>query len=500
MLTTPQPAPRRLSVRTMIAFGLGQGGESLRTLGASTFLLFYYQQIIGLSGSLTALALSLSLIVDALIDPVVGALSDRTHTRWGRRHPFMIAGMLPLGVLFYATFNPPELSQAGYFGWLLATVVLTRISMSVYSVPYTALAAELAQDYTQRSTLFGYAIFFGTLATMLAPAVAMRVFFPTTPEYNPGLLDPAGYHGFALAFAIAMVVMTGASIVGTWRQIPYLSKVPSRHAFSLKRAAIDLKEAFRNHSFRVLFFGFLLASLMAATEGVFLPFMGPHFWGLTTEQISIFALTSLGGLVVSMPLMPIATRRFDKKNTLVASCLISLTAWHIPILLRLIDPPWFPANGSPWIMPILLASNFFVAAVSPLIFASLASMFADITDEHELEIGERREGTIFAARSLALQLIFSAGITMGGVVLDLIHFPSGARTGTVPADVLRNLGLVMLGAAALNGCGVMLYMRYRLDRKRHAEVLVELASRRASAAGSASAGTTEIAPTISAAG
>jgi glycoside/pentoside/hexuronide:cation symporter, GPH family len=498
MLTPPQAAPRRLSIPTMIAFGMGQGGESLRTLGASTFLLFYYQQIIGLSGSLTGLALSLALIVDALVDPIVGALSDRTHTRWGRRHPFMIAGTLPLGVLFYATFNPPELSQAGYFGWLLATVVLARIAMSVYAVPYTALAAELAKDYTQRSTLFGYSIFFGTLATMMGPAIAMRVFFPTTPEYNPGLLNPAGYHGFALAFAIAMVVMTGLSIVGTWREIPHLSKVPSRHVFSVKRAAIDLIEAFRNHSFRVLFFGFLLASLMAATEGVFLPFLGPHFWGLTTEQISVFSLSALAGLLVSMPLVPVATRRFDKKNTLVASCLLSLTAWHIPILLRLIDPPWFPANGSPFIMPLLLVSNFFVSALAPMIFASLASMFADITDEHELEIGERREGTIFAARSLALQLIFSAGIIMGGVILDLIHFPSGARTGTVPADVLRNLGLVMLGAAALNGCGVLLYTRYRLSRERHAEVLAELAVRRAAAAASSPA-TAEIAASSSAA-
>jgi len=150
-------------------------------------------------------------------------------------------------------------------------------------------------------------------------------------------------------------------------------------------------------------------------------------------------------------------------------------------------------------MPMLLCGSFIMSALSPLIFATLGSMFADITDEHELEIGERREGTIFAARSLALQLIFSAGMIIGGLLLDLIHFPAGARTGTVPAGVLHNLGLVMLGAAALNGCGVLLYMRYRLDRKRHAEVLAELAVRRAAAAAAAAPATPEIAASISAA-
>jgi glycoside/pentoside/hexuronide:cation symporter, GPH family len=474
-----QVAPRRLKLPTIIAFGMGQGGETLRSVGSATFLLFYYQQIVGLSGTLTGIALSLSLIVDALIDPIVGALSDRTRTRWGRRHPFMLVGMLPVGLLFYATFAPPQLSQLGYFFWLLTTVLLGRIALSIYYVPYTALGAELTPDYTQRSTLFGFTTFFGTLAVTLGPGIAMRVYFPTTERYSPGLLNPAGYQGFAIAFAIAMVVMIGISIAATWREIPHLSQRPNRQTFSVVRAFTDLGEAFRNRSFRSLFLGYLLGTLMMTTESVFTPFMGPHFWGLTTEQISVFSATSLAGLVCAMPLVPLITRWYDKKATLVGSCILSLTAWHIPIALRLFAPAWFPVNGAPALMPILLVSSFFISLMAPLIFASLASMFADIADEHELHTGERREGTIFAARSMALQLIQSVGLVLGGLLLDLIQFPKGARAGSVPSDVLYNLGLIPIGAAILNGCGVLFYLRYRLDRGRHATILTELARRRA---------------------
>jgi Na+/melibiose symporter-like transporter len=465
----------------MIAYGLGQGGESLRNLAAASFLLFYYQQVIGVPAGLTALVLSLSLVVDALIDPLVGAWSDRVKTRWGRRHPFMIAGMLPLGLLFYLTFSPPQLSQNGYLLWLLGTVVLTRIALSIYHVPYTALGAEMSRDYMQRSTLFSISVFFGALATMIGPGIALRAFFPTTEQYNPGLLNPDGYRWFAIWFSVAMMAMTGISVIGTWREIPHLSTTPSQHAFSLRRALGDFREAFRNRSFRVLFFGFLLATLMSATEGVLMPFMGPHFWGLTTEQMSLYALSSLAALLISLPLVPVATRRFDKKRVLIASCLISLLAWHAPILMRILGVPWFPANGSPLLMPTLLAISFVAAAMAPMIFATISSMFADITDEHELEVGERREGTIFAARSLVIQLIYSAGVTIGGFLLDMIKFPKAARSGSVPADVLHNLGLIWVIAGLFSVVGVLLYSRYRLDRARHAEIVAELAAKRAAA-------------------
>ena len=96
----------------MAAFGVGQAAEGIKGTAFNTFLLFYYQQILGVSGLYTGLALAIALTFDAITDPVAGSLSDKVRTRWGRRHPFLLLSALPLGFAFFALFNPPgSLSQ-----------------------------------------------------------------------------------------------------------------------------------------------------------------------------------------------------------------------------------------------------------------------------------------------------------------------------------------------------------------------------------------------------
>jgi GPH family glycoside/pentoside/hexuronide:cation symporter len=107
-------------------------------------------------------------------------------------------------------------------------------------------------------------------------------------------------------------------------------------------------------------------------------------------------------------------------------------------------------------------------------------MFADIVDEHELDTGHRREGIVFAARAFLVKAISSVGIMLGGWVIDLIAFPRGAHAGTVPEDVLWNLGLFQAPLPSIFVfIGVIFYGGYRLDRHRHAEIAAALALRRA---------------------
>lgn len=462
----------------MLAYGVGQLGESLRTVGYTTFLLFYYNQVLGLSGALTSLALGISLVIDAISDPLIGAWSDRISTKFGRRHPFMIAGMLPLGLLFYATFNPPILDESGYFAWLLVCAILTRLSVSLYHVPHLALGAEIARDYGQRTTLYAINTAFLFLAMYGAQAIALRLFFPTTPEFTPGLLNPNAYQPFALWFALAMVVAIGISIVGTLPQIRRLPTPARRAGFSPRRALSDFVEAFRNPSFRALFFGMMLTMTTLAAESVLKPYMDLHFWGLTTEQMSYRPLAVLAGVMIALPLAPLFTRYFDKKFTLIAAGAVSVVAIHFLILVRVIDPTTLPPNGSSSLLSLLLIQDFVMGWSSTLTYGAIYSMVADISDEHQLEVGERREGILFASRAFTQQLVQSIGIASAGVLLDFIAFPRGATAGTVDEPTLMRLGLIPLGAAIIYVAGLFCYGRYRIHRERHASILLELEQRR----------------------
>ena len=143
-----------LSWRVRFMFAVGQIPEGVQSTSFGFFLLFFYNQVLGLSGFFASLAIVVALLVDAVSDPVIGSWSDGFRHRWGRRHPFMYAAAAPFAICFYFLFAPPTgLSETEVFVWLVVFSVLTRTTQSVYSIPHTSLTAELSTDYQERTLL-----------------------------------------------------------------------------------------------------------------------------------------------------------------------------------------------------------------------------------------------------------------------------------------------------------------------------------------------------------
>ncbi len=471
---------RRLSLPTMVSFGIGQAAEGFKNQAFNVFLLFYYQQVVGIPGSLAGLALAIALIFDAISDPAAGVISDRFNSRWGRRHPFMFVSAFPLVLTFVALFNPPDgLSQWFSFLWLTSFAVLVRGSLTFFYVPHLSLGADMARDYHQRSTLFALSSVFAITAMAIVSFVGYRYFFPTTELFSPGTLNPEAYRGFSIFFAAAMFLVIMLCCLGTASEIPHLRKSNSVRPFTAQNITGDFVAVFKNSSFRLIFFGMLLTTFTIAIEAVFNPFMGVHFWGLPTETLAFVSLGTLVGLWIGLPLAPIITRKFDKKKALVIPAVFVMVNANAALVLRLLDVDWFPDNESPWIFWIYFSRYLLQAICLPVILASFNSMFADIADEVELETGERHEGVIFSARSFANKTSGALGAIVGGVALDLIQFPSGAVAGTVDPDVIWWLGVIEGPATTLlSFCGILFYLRYRIDGKRHREIVEEIAAMR----------------------
>ena len=185
-------------------YGLGQLAEGVKNTAFSFFLVFYFNQVLGLSGTLAGTAIFIALVFDAVSDPVAGSLSDRLRSRWGRRHPFMYASAAPLAVTFCLLFNPPPgLGQWGLFGWLLCFAILVRASMTLYHVPHLALGAELTDDYSERTTVVAFRSFFSMIGAFATPVVGMGLFLRSTEQFENGQLNPAGYESLAIFFAIS---------------------------------------------------------------------------------------------------------------------------------------------------------------------------------------------------------------------------------------------------------------------------------------------------------
>ena len=468
---------------TMLAYGFGQVAESIKNQGFNVFLLFYYNQVLQVSATGSAIALAIALIFDAVTDPVAGSLSDKLHSRWGRRHPFILFSAVPLAVSFYLLFNPPVgLSELTYVIWLAVFAILVRGSLTFYHVPHLALGAEMARDYDQRSTMYALSTFFGFLGAVVFIPISYRVFFPTTEAFNPGLLNQDAYSSWAIFAGATMIFAVLVCVIGTRHEIPRLRRAQniSVDRFSMFRMLGEVKEVFKNHSFFVLFFGMVLSVFILSVEAVFNPFMGFHFWGMTTEQLAYIPIGMSVGLVFSVILVPILTRRFDKKPTLIGCAALTIVNINTPIVLTLFDVSWFPEPGSTGLLLVLIISSGITTLLAPIVFATLNSMFGDIADEHELDVGERREGVIFAARSFANKASASIGLVAGGILLDFIAFPRGALMGSVPAEIVWQLGFIAGPATSVFTLGgLALYVRYRIDRKRHAAIMQSLRARSA---------------------
>ncbi len=182
-----------------ILYGCGQIPYTIKTILFGVFTLYFYTTVLGLPGSLVGIASGIGLVWDAVIDPVIGAFSDTTQSRFGKRHGFMLAGAAGMGVSFWAYFSPPAgLSLPSLFTWLLITSLLVRTTTSLFAIPYYALGAELSSDYHERTSITGVRSIFALLGTLATATLSFVLFFPeTAPGVDPKL-NVNGYHAMGM--------------------------------------------------------------------------------------------------------------------------------------------------------------------------------------------------------------------------------------------------------------------------------------------------------------
>ena len=242
----------------------------------------------------------------------------------------------------------------------------------------------------------------------------------------------------------------------------------------------DIRDVFCDRDFFVIFAGFMLWYLFGYIESVGSPFMNLHFWGLQTEELAYLGVTTLVGVPFAFVLIPWVTRTLDKRNTTIRSSLAVLVLPNVPICLRLLDVSWYPDNDSPWVLYIILVVSLINAITGTIAAVTYSSIYADLTDAHEYRTHRKREGTIFAARSFSGKAARAMGLMIGGTILDLIAFPRNAPLGSVPDDVIWNLGLFVGPATTVfSAAGIALFLFYRLDKARHAAITKALQARRA---------------------
>jgi Na+/melibiose symporter-like transporter len=473
---SPNVRKRKVPLRTKLAYSAGTLNEGVVS-AAGIATLIYYNQVLGVSPSLCGIAFTIASVVDAISDPLMGAISDRVNTRWGRRHPAMLASALPWTVSFYFLYQPMKgLSETGTFIWLTVFLVLVRLSYTIFAVPHNALGAELTDDYHERTSVYGYKVVVWSAASVILGMVVWWVVFPSTEGYDNGLLNEARYPLLAVSGAIVIFVATVSTTFFTRDQIPYLHDTSSNRP-KFKAYLRNVVGLFVNSSYVAVCVAWLTLATALGILMVTVNYAYLYAYGLSTEQMSVLTFLKLPGILIALPLATYLTRVLDKKFSFMVTAMFAATIITAPHVFMMAGV--FPASDSALYLWAIFAPLFIGYMTLPVMNIVVESQLVDICDLQEYNTGTRDEAVIFAIRTFAMKSTIGLGTLIGGFGLAFIDFPENAVAGELESGVVNGL-LFMSGPLyfVFMALGVAFMWMYRIDKKRHTEILAVLEERR----------------------
>ncbi len=466
------PASPAVPLKTKLFYGLGMTAYGVKDNGFSTFLLLFYNQVVGMDPRLVSSALALALIIDAFADPVIGYLSDRTYTRWGRRLPWLYAAPIPLAIVWALLWMPPAgMSDTATFFYLLTLGILVRTLLSCCEVPSVSLVPELTTDYDERTVVMRFRYLFSWAGGLLMLSLAYSVFLKGAN--GTGQLNPTGYWHYGLFGAVLMAAAVLISARGMHSRIagwPRDKPDPG----SISSAFTEIRETLSHRAFLILIAAAAFLLTTTQTTFVIANYLYLYVWRFSQEAFSAYPFLLFGSVVTAFLVTPAVAKRFGKREASVWFGLASTTFWIIPFAVKMLG--FWPASGA---IPVLFVFFFMANVCGVITITVVSSMIADIVEASEIETGRRNEGIFYAGWFFVQKCATGMGILITGLILSLVNFPQKAVPGQVPQSVLDNFSLaycalLVVGAVA----AAAIFWRFPISRADHEERVRALAAQR----------------------
>lgn len=451
-MTAPQD---RLSTRTKLLYGAGDLGFSLTDTTIGVLFIMFLTDVVGLDPLLAAVAAFLGRSWDWVNDPLIGHLSDRTRSRWGRRRPFLLFGWLPFALAFAVMWwRPPFESQYALMAYYAVSYFVFETAATFVYMPYFALTPELTPDYDERTTLTSYRMAFSILGGLLAFTLPLAVIGTMNPE-NASRVALVGML-FGLISGLPLLL----TFWGTRERPEYMAQAQPALRDSLRAAK-------RNRPF-IFAVGIFLFTWTAIEfiQGILLYFLK---YRMGMEDISeLVAGTVFVVALLTLPLWEWASRRWDKRVAYIAG-MVFLSG--VILTMIVVNPSW----GLPVIFSLAALAGIGVGAVHVLPW----SMIPDAIEWDEYQTGQRHEGMFYSLVTLLRKIASSIAVPMIPLILKVTQFR---------ANTPQQLPQAILGIQALMGpipsffllLGIFFALFYPLGRERHAEIRAKIAARRAS--------------------
>jgi glycoside/pentoside/hexuronide:cation symporter, GPH family len=450
MKKTETPLDGRLSMGTRLGFGVGDFGANLIFQSTLIFLIFYFTDVFGIAAPIAGTIFLVAKAWDAVSDPVVGYLSDRTRTRWGKKRPYLLFGAVPLGIFFFLLFASPPMPPAfkPYYGMILFLLVCTFYA--IVNVPYGALAASMTLDSHERSRLSGVRTFFALMGALvvagsLKPLVA---------------LFPNQIIGFRMVAAIFGIVAVAVTYVTFFSVREVIEEKDTEH---YKLADIR-KTIFGNGPFLIVTLGTILhlaaLGILAAMVNYFFKYNMNRESFATVAFLCIFVPAAL-----ALPLWVMVSKRLSKKAAFNMG--MGLLAVSLCIVYFIRD-----------FNPVLIVVAFCLGGIGiSTSFLSPWAMVPDTVEYGELKTGLRREGILYGTSFFGQKLASALAGFIAGQGLGIIGFEANKVQSPETLEGIR--ALMIFAPIALIVAGIIVISFYPISEKMHEEIVGKIERKKA---------------------
>ncbi len=447
--------PARLPLSTKLGFAIGDFGFNIVWQGTGLFLMYVYTDVFGISPTVAGAIYMAALVWDAIFDPIVGVIADRTHSRWGKYRPWIAVGAIPMAISYALAFWNPGLNGIALIAWVAFTHCFLRTAFAVANIPFSSLQARLSSDSKERTALAGMRMIGagigGLSVALLTPALVHRL----SSDEGQGYLLAATLSGVLTLAAMLYVIFV--------MREPQESRVVKEEPIWGDVGAF-FSQLIRNVPLAQIFTVLIVVSVAMTMFSKNILYYFKYVLQAPPGSESIALVMTPVALILFAPVWVLLANRLSKRNTWMIASALAATGY---LALYLI-----PTRE----VGITYACVAFVAlGVSG--FGVLAwSMLPDTVEWGEAKLGVRHEAKVFGFSAFAQKSALGINALILGVVLDAIGYvPNQPQTPQTLNGITSLMTLVPLTGVMIS---VIVLWKYPIDAKRHAELQAEIAQRR----------------------
>jgi GPH family glycoside/pentoside/hexuronide:cation symporter len=448
-----------LSFREKLGYGLGDSASNFFFQVFNIFLLYYYTDIFGLSPAAVGTMFLVTKIVDAVSDPVMGLVADRTNTRWGKFRPYILWGAIPYGLCGFAMFASPDLSDNGKLVYAYVTYTFMMLAYTAINVPYSALLGVISPSSVERTKVASYRF-------ICAFSAAWIVGTFVTPLKN---LLGAGDE--VVGFRLTMIIFAVISIALFWFTFATTKErvVPKQEKSNVRA---DLKLLLGTAPWVALFIAAIFTLMNVAVRNGSILYYFKYYVGddgsplfLIFDKTAIFMSLGLLAMIIGIALTKMLSDRYEKSRLLIVLTILNA----LTMLAFYFIPP-----DQYWLMVAMQClGNLIGGPIPPLVWA----MYADCADYAEWKNGRRTTALIFSTVQFAQKMGLAVGAGLAGFVLAMFGFVANEVQSETALHGIRFMFSVLPAIFAILGA-VAIYF-YRIDRSMVTQIEADLATRNA---------------------